>query len=146
MADGIGGGVDASEFVGRSLQQSTLLAQARVARGLSLLASVGATAPLVGLFGTLWGIYNAPVGLSGATSVALDKVAGQVGEALVMTAAGLFVAIPALLAHNAFTRSNRLVLAQLDGFAHSLHAHLVAGVRIATPLRAAVAAPAAQRA
>ncbi len=146
VAGGIGGGVDASEFVGRSLQQSTLLAQARVERGLTLLASVGATAPFVGLFGTVWGIYNALIGLSGSTSVALDKVAGPVGEALVMTAAGLFVAIPAVLAYNAFTRSNRLVLAQLDGFAHSLHAHLVAGVRIAAPLRAAVAAPAARRA
>jgi len=60
----------------------------------------------------------------------LDKVAGPVGEALIMTAAGLFVAIPAVLAYNAFTRSNRLVLAQLDGFAHSLHAYLVAGVRL----------------
>jgi biopolymer transport protein ExbB len=75
--------------------------------------------------------------------VVLDKVAGPVGEALIMTAAGLFVAIPAVLAYNAFTRANRLVLAQLDGFAHSLHAYLVAGVRLdrqggatVTPLRA----------
>ena len=144
---GIGAGVDASEFIGRTLQQSTVLAQARVERGLTCLASVGSIAPFVGLFGTVWGIYHALVGLSGATQLALDKVAGPVGEALVMTAAGLFVAIPAVLAYNAFTRSNRLVLAQLDGFAHSLHAYLVAGVRLdgsakmatVTALRAAAA-------
>ncbi len=131
------GGVDAGEFIGRTLQQSTLLAQARVERGLTFLASVGSTAPFVGLFGTVWGIYHALVGLSGATQVVLDKVAGPVGEALIMTAAGLFVAIPAVLAYNAFTRANRLVLAQLDGFAHSLHAWLVAGVRLDGQARAA---------
>ena len=129
-ADGIGAGVDASEFIGRSLQQSTVFAQARVERGLTMLASVGATAPFVGLLGTVWGIYHALMGLSGSSTVVLDQVAGPVGEALVMTAAGLFVAIPAVLAYNALTRANRLVLAQLDGFAHSLHAYLVAGVRI----------------
>ncbi|HRP74135.1 MAG TPA: MotA/TolQ/ExbB proton channel family protein [Rhodocyclaceae bacterium] len=129
-AGGIGAGVDASDFVGRTLQQSTVFAQARVERGLTVLASVGATAPFVGLFGTVWGIYNALIGLSGAKQVVLDQVAGPVGEALIMTAAGLFVAIPAVLAYNAFTRANRLVLAQLDGFANSLHAYLVAGVRI----------------
>ena len=129
-ANGIGAGVDAGEFVGRTLQQSMILSQARVERGLTLLASVGSTAPFVGLFGTVWGIYHALVGLSGATQVVLDKVAGPVGEALIMTAAGLFVAIPAVLAYNAFTRTNRLVLAQLDGFAHSLHAFLVGGVHV----------------
>jgi biopolymer transport protein ExbB len=146
-AGGIGAGVDASDFVGRSLQQSTVFAQARVERGLTALASVGATAPFVGLFGTVWGIYHALVGLSGAKQVMLDQVAGPVGEALIMTAAGLFVAIPAVLAYNAFTRANRLVLAQLDGFANSLHAYLVAGVRLGpqdgekvTPLRPARAA------
>lgn len=146
-ADGIGAGVDAGEFIGRSLQQSTVFAQARVERGLTLLASVGATAPFVGLLGTVWGIYHALSGLSGRSTVVLDQVAGPVGEALIMTAAGLFVAIPAVLAYNAFTRANRLVLAQLDGFAHSLHAYLVAGVRLGAqehgrvaPLRAAKAA------
>jgi biopolymer transport protein ExbB len=136
-AGGIGAGVDASEFIGRTLQQSTVLAQARVERGLTFLASVGSTAPFVGLFGTVWGIYHALVGLSGATQVVLDKVAGPVGEALIMTATGLFVAIPSVLAYNAFTRANRLVLAQLDGFAHSLHAYLVAGVRLDGQARAA---------
>jgi biopolymer transport protein ExbB len=129
-AGGIGAGVDASEFIGRTLQQSIVYAQARVERGLTLLASVGSTAPFVGLFGTVWGIYHALIALSGSSQVVLDKVAGPVGEALIMTAAGLFVAIPAVLAYNAFTRANRLVLAQLDGFANGLHAYLVAGVRL----------------
>ena len=129
-AGGIGAGVDASEFVGRSLQQSIVLAQARVEHGLTFLASVGSTAPFVGLFGTVWGIYHALVGLSGATQVVLDKVAGPVGEALIMTAAGLFVAIPAVLAYNGFVRSNRLVLAQLDAFAHDLYAVLTTGSHV----------------
>lgn len=130
---GIGAGVDASEFLGRSLQQSTVAAQARVEQGLTMLASVGATAPFVGLFGTVWGIYHALIGLSGQGVVVLDQVAGPVGEALIMTAAGLFVAIPAVLAYNAFTRANRLVLARLDGFANGLHAYLVVGVRLSQP-------------
>lgn len=136
-AGGIGAGVDASEFIGRTLQQSIVYAQARVERGLTLLASVGSTAPFIGLFGTVWGIYHALIALSGASQVVLDKVAGPVGEALIMTAAGLFVAIPAVLAYNAFTRANRLVLAQLDGFANGLHAYLVAGVRLDAHAKAA---------
>ena len=129
-ARGIGAGVNASEFVTRTLRSTIVSAQARLEKGLTFLASVGSTAPFIGLFGTVWGIYHALVGLSGATQVVLDKVAGPVGEALIMTAAGLFVAIPAVLAYNAFTRANRMVLAQLDGFAHDLHAYLTTGVRI----------------
>ena len=129
-ARGIGAGVNASEFVTRTLRSNIVSAQARLEKGLTFLASVGSTAPFIGLFGTVWGIYHALVGLSGATQVVLDKVAGPVGEALIMTAAGLFVAIPAVLAYNAFTRANRMVLAQLDGFAHDLHAYLTTGVRI----------------
>jgi len=129
-ARGIGAGVNASEFVTRALRSSIVKSQARIEQGLTFLASVGSTAPFIGLFGTVWGIYHALVGLSGATQVVLDKVAGPVGEALIMTAGGLFVAIPAVLAYNALTRANRLILAQLDGFAHDLHAYLTTGVRI----------------
>jgi biopolymer transport protein ExbB len=128
-AKGIGAGIDANEFITRALRQAIVHAQARVERGLTFLASVGSTAPFIGLFGTVWGIYHALVGLAGATQVVLDKVAGPVGEALVMTAGGLFVAIPAVLAYNASVRANRLVLAQLDGFAHDLHAYLTAGIK-----------------
>ena len=127
---GIGAGVNASEFVTRAMRSHIVNTQARIERGLTFLASVGSTAPFIGLFGTVWGIYHALVGLSGATQVVLDKVAGPVGEALIMTAAGLFVAIPAVLAYNAFTRSNRLLAVQLDGFAHDLHAYLTTGVRV----------------
>ena len=128
-ARGIGADVSASEFVTRAVRSQIVESQARIESGLTFLASVGSTAPFIGLFGTVWGIYHALVGLSGATQVVLDKVAGPVGEALIMTAAGLFVAIPAVLAYNAFTRSNRLTLARMDGFAHDLHAFLITGLR-----------------
>ena len=126
---GIGALADKNEFIARTLQQSIVAAQTRVESGLTFLASIGATAPFVGLLGTVWGIYHALVGLSGVRQVGLDQVAGPVGEALIMTAAGLFVAIPAVLAYNACARSNRLVTARLDGFAHSLHNYLVGGMR-----------------
>lgn len=129
-ARGIGAGLDGSEYLTRALRGRIVMVQAGIERGLTFLASVGATAPFVGLFGTVWGIYHALVGLSGASQVVLDKVAGPVGEALIMTAAGLFVAIPAVLAYNACVRANRLVLAQLDGFAHDLHAYLAGGIRL----------------
>jgi len=130
-AQGIGAGVSISEFVTRALRNHIVHAQAGIEAGLTVLASIGSTAPFVGLLGTVWGIYHALVGLAGATTVVLDKVAGPVGEALIMTAAGLFVAIPAVLAYNALTRANRLVMAQLDGFAHDLHAYHTTGVRLA---------------
>jgi biopolymer transport protein ExbB len=126
---GIGAGVNVSEAVTRALRCQIVRAQTGIEHGLTFLGSVGSTAPFIGLFGTVWGIYHALVGLSGATQVVLDKVAGPVGEALIMTAAGLFVAIPAVLAYNAFTRANRIVAAQLDGFAHDLHAYLTTGAR-----------------
>jgi len=127
-ARGIGAGVSCSEFVTRALRNHIMESQARLEAGLTFLASVGSTAPFIGLFGTVWGIYHALAGLAGSSQVILDKVAGPVGEALIMTAAGLFVAIPAVLAYNAFTRANRLTLACLDGFAHDLHAYLTTGL------------------
>jgi biopolymer transport protein ExbB len=95
----------------------------RLESGLTLLASIGATAPFVGLLGTVWGIYHALSSISGAAAVQLDLIAGPVGEALVMTALGLIVAIPAVLAFNAFNRINRITFAELDGFAYDLNAH-----------------------
>ena len=95
-----------------------------------LLASVGSTAPFDGLFGTVWGIYHALAAVSASGTVQIDKVAGPVGEALIMTALGLAVAIPAVLAYNTFTRINRVALAELDGFAHDLHAYLTTGERV----------------
>lgn len=127
---GIGSGVSDSDVITRALRNYMVHAQARIENGLTFLASVGSTAPFIGLFGTVWGIYGALLGLAGSTQVVLDKVAGPVGEALIMTAAGLFVAIPAVLAYNALTRANRLTAAYLDGFAHDLHAYLTTGSRV----------------
>ena len=123
--------IDRSELITRALRQRINEASARLEAGLTFLASVGATAPFVGLFGTVWGIYRALLGIAAAGTIAIEKVAGPVGEALIMTAVGLAVAIPAVLAYNAFTRVNRMVLAQLDGFAHDLHAYLTVGSRLA---------------
>lgn len=89
--------------------------------GLTVLASVGATAPFVGLFGTVWGIYHALINISLMGSVNIATISGPIGEALIATAFGLFVAIPAVLAYNALNRSNRVLGRQLDGFAHNLY-------------------------
>ncbi len=99
----------------------------RLQKGLSVLASVDSTAPFVGLFGTVWGIYHAlvSIGISGQASI--DKVAGPVGEALIMTAFGLAVAIPAVLGYNALTRQNKRILGNLNRFAHDLHAFFLTG-------------------
>lgn len=122
--------VDPSELITRTLRQEINRVSSRLESGLTLLASVGSTAPFVGLFGTVWGIYHALMAVSTAGTVQIDKVAGPVGEALIMTALGLVVAIPAVLAYNAFTRVNRVTLAELDAFAHDLHAYLTTGARV----------------
>lgn len=119
------------EFLTRSLRRAIEQDTARLESGLTLLASVGSSAPFVGLFGTVWGVYHAliSIGMSGQST--LDKVAGPVGEALIMTALGLAVAIPAVLAYNFFARYNRLALGELDGFAHDLFAFMSTGSHIA---------------
>ena len=116
------------EFLTRVLRNGIDQEAARVEHGLTVLASAGSAAPYVGLFGTVWGIYHAlvQIGLSGQGT--LDKVAGPVGEALIMTALGLAVAIPAVLAYNAFNRRNRMWLARLDAFAHDLYVLTTVGM------------------
>jgi biopolymer transport protein ExbB len=121
-----------SEWLTRVLRQRINEASARLEAGQTFLASVGATAPFLGLFGTVWGIYHALISIASTGSISIEKVAGPVGEALLMTAFGLAVAMPAVLAYNGFARGNRLVLAQLDGFAHDLHAFFTVGARPAT--------------
>ncbi|MGS0741175.1 MotA/TolQ/ExbB proton channel family protein [Glaciimonas sp. GG7] len=121
---------DLGELVTRTLRREINRVSSRLESGLTLLASVGSTAPFVGLFGTVWGIYHALMAVSASGTVQIDKVAGPVGEALIMTALGLVVAIPAVLAYNAFTRVNRVTLAELDAFAHDLHAYLTTGSRV----------------
>lgn len=105
----------------RRLRDALHLGLGRLQSGQVLLASVGATSPFVGLFGTVWGIYHALLGLAGAGTMSIDRVAGPVGEALIMTAAGLAVAIPAVLAYNLFNKWLGACEAELEGFAHDLH-------------------------
>jgi biopolymer transport protein ExbB len=137
----LGEQLDVSEFLTRQLRASIARASARLDWGQTLLASVGSTAPFVGLFGTVWGIYHALVSISNSGQATLDKVAGPVGEALIMTGLGLAVAIPAVLAYNAFTRRNRVIMTELDGFAHDLHAWLLTGARVGAPVEGRPAAP-----
>jgi biopolymer transport protein ExbB len=124
--------LDVNEWVGRSLQNAIDDGSARMQSGLAILASVGSTAPFVGLFGTVWGIYHAlmKIGMSGQSTI--DQVAGPIGEALIMTALGLAVAIPAVLGYNALTRGNKTVLLKLKRFARDIHALHVTGARVST--------------
>lgn len=117
-----------SEFLTRSLRQGIEEEAEQLERGLTILASIGSTAPFVGLFGTVWGIYHAllAIGLSGQGTI--DKIAGPVGEALIMTAIGLAVAVPAVLGYNALVRRNRIVLSRLDAFGHDLLTLAVTGI------------------
>lgn len=122
--------LSASEWVTRSLRNSIDEATARLQGGLAVLASVGSTAPFIGLFGTVWGIYHALLSISTAGQATIDKVAGPIGEALVMTALGLAVAIPAVLGYNALVRGNKAILTKLNRFAHDLHSHFITGARV----------------
>jgi biopolymer transport protein ExbB len=123
-------GFDREGLLTRTLRQEINQSAAKMEGGLTLLASVGSVSPFVGLFGTVWGIYHALVNIAANGQVLIDKVAGPVGEALIMTAAGLAVAIPAVLAYNQFVRSNRVLQAQLDGFAYDLLGTYTAGKRV----------------
>ncbi len=122
--------LDRNEWVTRNLRQVVDDFTARLQSGLAVLASVGSTAPFVGLFGTVWGIYHALVAIGTTGQASIDKVAGPVGEALIMTAFGLAVAIPAVLGYNALVRGNKGILHKLGRFAHDLHAYLMTGARV----------------
>ena len=104
----------------RRLRDALHQGLARLQWGQVVLASVGSTAPFVGLFGTVWGIYHALVGIAAAGTITIDKVSGPIGEALVMTAAGIAVAVPAVLAYNLFGHWIAACEAELEGFAHDL--------------------------
>ncbi|BCL76605.1 biopolymer transporter [Jeongeupia sp. HS-3] len=133
------GALNVSDWVTSNLRRAIDDAQQSMQSGLSILASVGSTAPFVGLFGTVWGIYHALVSIGVSGQASIDKVAGPVGEALIMTAFGLAVAIPAVLGYNALVRGNKAVLMQLSRFAHDLHAYFVTGSRVGS---SAAASPA----
>ena len=117
---------DKSQQLTRVLRDALHAALAKLQSGQVLLATVGSTAPFVGLLGTVWGIYHALIGIANAGQVTIDKISGPVGEALIMTAAGLAVAIPAVLAYNVLGRSIGRIEAELEGFARDLR-ELLAG-------------------
>lgn len=116
-----------SEFMTRAIRNGIDQESAKSEYGLTILASAGSASPYIGLFGTVWAIYHALVNIGLSGQGTLDKVAGPVGEALIMTAIGLAVAIPAVFAYNAFNRRNRMWLAKLDAFAHDLFVLLTVG-------------------
>jgi biopolymer transport protein ExbB len=121
------------EFLTRALKRSIEDDKSRLEYGLSFLATVASTAPFVGLLGTVVGIYNALIAIGISGQGMLDKIAGPVGEALIMTGIGLAVAIPASIAYNAFARFNRNLLSQLNSFAHDLFAFLSTGMKTGQP-------------
>ena len=122
--------LNVSDWLIRSLRNSIDESTARLQSGLAVLASVGSTAPFVGLFGTVWGIYHALLAMGASGQATIDQVAGPIGEALVMTAMGLAVAIPAVLGYNALVRGNKTVVMKLNRFAYDLHGYFLTGARV----------------
>lgn len=119
-----------SEFVDRALRQGVTRESGKLQAGMTVLATVAAAAPFVGLLGTVWGIYGALINIGATGQASIDAVAGPVGEALIMTALGLLTAIPALLAYNFFSRTNAATNARFDTFAHDLHDFFATGARV----------------
>jgi biopolymer transport protein ExbB len=129
--------IDLHEWITMSLQRATEAVNGKLSNGLAFLATVGSTAPFVGLFGTVMGILNALIAIGVAGQVSIDKVAGPVGEALIMTAIGLFVAVPAVLGYNWLLRRNKTLQDAINNFSGDLHAYLVSGARVGSDTPAA---------
>jgi biopolymer transport protein ExbB len=123
--DGMLGNIDLNNWISMSIQRAIDNVNSRTQDGLAFLATVGSTAPFVGLFGTVWGIYHALTAIGVAGQASIDKVAGPVGEALIMTAIGLAVAVPAVLGYNWLIRRNKSVMETVRGFGSELHAVLL---------------------
>jgi biopolymer transport protein ExbB len=121
--------LDINTWVGMTLQRAMDVVANRLQSGLAFLATVGSTAPFVGLFGTVWGIYHALTAIGIAGQASIDKVAGPVGEALIMTAFGLAVAVPAVMGYNWLIRRNKLVMERVRAFSGDLHNVLLSGKR-----------------
>jgi biopolymer transport protein ExbB len=117
--------IDRNTWITNSVQRSVDDIQSRLQNGLAFLATVGSTAPFIGLFGTVWGIYHALTAIGIAGQASIDKVAGPVGEALIMTAIGLAVAVPAVLGYNWLVRRNKVTLDAVRGFGADLHGVLI---------------------
>lgn len=132
--------IDQHEWVTMTLNRSAGLISSRLQSGLSFLASVGATAPFIGLLGTVIGIYRALINIGLAGQASIDKVAGPVGEALIMTAIGLAVAVPAVLGYNYLAGRNKTIMERLNTFAADVHGYLLSGSRMVTSVAAAPAA------
>jgi biopolymer transport protein ExbB len=128
--DRVSGTLHRAEFLDRALRSSINRETDRLETGLTFLATVGSTAPFVGLFGTVWGIFHALVRIGASGETSLDQVAGPVGEALIMTALGLAVAVPAVLGYNLLVRNNRVIIASFHAFAEDLLAYLTTGARV----------------
>jgi biopolymer transport protein ExbB len=124
--DGLIGQVDLNTWVAQSIERAIATIHSRTQEGLAVLATVGSTAPFVGLFGTVWGIYNALVKIGASGQASIDRVAGPVGEALIMTALGLAVAVPAVLGYNWLVRRNRVAMDTVRAFGSDLHTVLLA--------------------
>src|SRR6266852_6141871 len=122
--------LDLNTWVGMALQRAIDVISNRLQSGLAFLSTVGSTAPFVGLFGTVWGIYHALTAIGIAGQASTDKVAGPVGEALIMTAFGLAVAVPAVLGYNILLRRNKGVQERVSHFTHELHAYLISGAKM----------------
>ena len=118
--------MDLNTWVAQSIERAIATVHSRTQEGLAVLATVGSTAPFVGLFGTVWGIYNALVKIGASGQASIDKVAGPVGEALIMTALGLAVAVPAVLGYNWLVRRNRVAMDTVRAFGSDLHTVLLA--------------------
>ncbi len=140
-AETLAEGGTAADFLTRAIRRVIEEETARCESGLTTLASIASTAPFVGLFGTVWGVYHALVAIGMSGQGSLDQIAGPVGEALIMTALGLAVAVPAVLAYNYSVRANRLYLSRLDAFAHDLYALLTTGSAIGDPGQPSAPAP-----
>jgi biopolymer transport protein ExbB len=134
--------IEMHEWVTMSLQRSVDQVNSNMTRGLGALATIGSTAPFVGLFGTVWGVMNALIAIGLAGQASIDKVAGPVGGALIMTALGLFAAVPAVWGYNWLVGRNKILQDALRNFAGDLHAYLVSGARV-TASEVAGARPAA---
>ncbi len=129
--------IDLNTWVSQSIQRVVEQIVNRLQGGLVVLATVGSTAPFVGLFGTVWGIYHALTAIGIAGQASIDKVAGPVGEALIMTAIGLAVAVPAVFGYNWLVRRNKVAIEQVRNFGSDLHSVLLGGVRINANSRSA---------
>jgi biopolymer transport protein ExbB len=123
--------IEIQEWVTMTVQRGVESLNSQLQGGLAFLATTGSTGPFIGLFGTVWGIYHALVAIGIAGQASIDKVAGPVGEALIMTAIGLAVAVPAVLGYNFLVRRNKLAMEDLRHFAGDVHAYLLMGTRVA---------------